>query len=85
MATKRGQALMELAMGMLALALVIAALVDFTVYITKSLKMQNSLRTGSSSQSDELKVTDIAVEYIFGRDSIPIRESVHMPLTTIAK
>lgn len=85
MGTKRGQALMELAVGMLALALVVAALTDFAIYISKSLKMQNSLRVGASSQSDEIELSDLAAEYIFGAKSVPIREKVVMPATTIAK
>jgi hypothetical protein len=49
MATKRrAQALIELAVGMFAFALVISALTGFAVWIAKSLKMQNSLRTGAS-------------------------------------
>lgn len=85
MGTRRGQALMELAIGMLALALVVAALTDFAVYISRSLKMQNSLRVGASSQRDEIEVSDLAAKYIFGASSIPIREKVEMPSTTIAK
>ena len=45
--SRRGQALMELAVGMFAFALVVTALCGFAVYIAKSLKMQNSLRTGA--------------------------------------
>ena len=48
---RNGQALMELAVGMFALALVVSALCAFATYVTRSLKMQNSLRTDSSTQS----------------------------------
>jgi len=41
MVTKRGQALMELAVGMLTLTLVVTALVAFSTYIAKSLAAQN--------------------------------------------
>ena len=42
MGTRRGQAFMELALGMLALALVLSALFGFTAYILSSLRMQRA-------------------------------------------
>jgi len=82
---RRAQAMIELAMGMFALALVVSALCGFAIYVVKSLEMQNSLRVGKSSQSDELEVAEFAGEYIFGRTKVPIKEQVKMPMTTIAR
>lgn len=83
MATKRGQALMELVAGLFALALVLSALCGFAVYIVKSLKMQNSLRVGASSQHDEVQVGEFAAKYVFGTDKLKLHEKVEMPQTTI--
>jgi len=81
---RRGQALMELAIGMFALALVVCALCGFAMYIAKSLKVQNHLRTGGP-KSDSLEVEDFAAEHIFGTRKIPIKEKLQFPETTILK
>lgn len=83
MATKSGQALMELTVGLFAIALVVSALCGFALYIAKSLRMQNSLRGGSSSQHDSVEVGSFAAKYIFGSETVNIHERVKMPLTTI--
>lgn len=89
MATKRGQALMELAVGMFAIALVVSALCVYALYIAKSLKAQNSLRGGSTavsnSKSDTVEVGDFASEHLFGTGKLQIKEKVVMPQTTILK
>ncbi len=82
---KRGQSLLELTVGLFALSLVVSALSGFAIYIVKSLEMQNTLRTGASSQSARLDVSEFAGEYVFGTTTLPIRESVEMPPTTILK
>ena len=81
----RGQAMIELAFGMFALALVVSALCAFAIYIARSLEMQNSLRVGSSSQHDTMEVSDLAAQYIFGKETIKIEEKVTMPMTSILK
>lgn len=83
MGTRRGQAMMEFTVGLFALALVVSALCGFAVYIAKSLKMQNSLRTGASSQHDSMEVGEFAATYLFGTETIQIHERVRMPPTTI--
>lgn len=79
MDTKRGQALVELALGMFALALVVSALVGFAVYIAKDLRMQNALRVGDSAPSETLEVSGLTAKYIFGTDKVKIKEKVEMP------
>ena len=85
MGTRRGQALMELTVGLFALALVASALCGFAVYIAKSLRMQNSLRVGASWQHDEVEVSDFAAKYVFGTDTLRISEEVKMPQTVILR
>lgn len=85
MGTKRGQALMELAIGLFALALVVSSLCAFAEYIVKSLKMQNSLRVGSSSQSDRVELSTFAAEKVFGVNALKIKEKVEMPPTVILR
>lgn len=82
---RRGQALMELTVGLFAIALVVSALCGFAAYIAKSLKMQNSLRVGASSQHESVEVSDFAAEYVFGTGNLSIREKVVMPQTAILK
>lgn len=85
MDTKRGQALMELVVGLFALALVVSALCGFAICIVKSLKMQNSLRVGATSQQDEVQVGEFAAKYVFGTKIIKLNEKVEMPQTTILR
>jgi len=82
---RRAQAMIELAFGMFALALVVSALCGFAIYIARSLEMQNSLRVKSPSQHDEMQVSEFAAEYIFGKTTIDIKEKVVLPPTTILK
>jgi hypothetical protein len=83
--TRRGQALMELAVGMFALALVVSALTGFAVYIAKSLRSQNSVRSSSKSSDATVEVEAFAAEWIFGREKLNVGEKAVMPPTTILK
>jgi len=88
MATKRsGQALMEMAIGMLGLALVVSALCGFTLYIDRSLTLQNFLREDGSTntKSDSVEVGEFAEKYITGESDMNIRERVVMPQRIILK
>jgi len=82
---RRGQALIEMALGMFALTLVVSALCAFAIYIAKSLKMQNTLRVGDASQHDTVEVSDFAARYTFGTRTVTIREKVDMPNTRILR
>ncbi len=92
---RRGQAFMELAVGMFALALVLAATFAFIEYILSSLEIQRSLRAQagraalttsggdqtyvSAVDSDTVTVEPFAAEYIFGSTEVPVKEAVHLP------
>lgn len=80
---RRGQALMELAVGMFALALVVSALAGFAVYIAKSLRSQNTVRSSVKSTDTTVSVDHFAAKWIFGRESFDVREKARMPTTTI--
>ena len=85
---RRGQALIELAVGLFTLALVASALCGFAVYIARSLEAQNELRTtagGTNSRSDSVDVGDFSSRYVFGTDVLNIRERIEMPERTILK
>lgn len=85
---RRGQALMELAVGMFALALVVSALCGFALYIAKSLRAQNELRERdgrSNEKSDSVEVGDFASRHVFGTETLRIREKIVMPERTILK
>ena len=82
---RRGQALMELAVGMFALALVVSALAGFAVYIAKSLRSQNTVRSSSESSDTTVQFDSFAAKWIFGGESVGVREKVAMPMTEILK
>lgn len=85
---RRGQALMELAVGMFALALVVSALCVFALYVAKSLRAQNELRKGNggtSSRSDTVEVGDFAAANFTGTPVLKIEEKVVLPERTILR
>ena len=85
---RRGQAMIEMAVGMFALALVVSALCGFAIYIARSLRAQNELREengGANSKSDSVEVGDFAGTYIFGKDVLDISEKVELPERTVLR
>lgn len=84
MAIRRAQAMIELAMGLFALALVVSALCAFAAYIVKSLEVQNALRVGGSSHA-EVEVDAFAAANVFGRSTVSIDEKLRMPSKEILK
>lgn len=98
---RKAQALMELAIGMLAFALVISALIAFSDYIVKGLKLHQEARShagvsavNSASESisyssyqkaENVDVDPIAAEYIFGSKKVNIKEQVYIPKAGILK
>ena len=85
MRTRRGQALMELAVGMFAIALVAGCLCVFAVFIAKSLKVQNSLRSSSPKPSGEKVEFGDFLQGVLGRHWLVVDEHVVLPATTISK
>lgn len=97
----RGQALVELAIGMVVVALVLSALFAFTRYILASLEIQRTLRAdagrsalgthgvdetySSSVQRDTITVSPMAADYIFGSRQVEIKEEVHIPVMGIGQ
>ena len=84
-AGRRGQALMELAAGMLALAIVVSAICTFSIYIVRSLEVQNSLRSSSPKPNKPVKVEDFAVRHFTGKDTIKMDEHAVMPSQEVVK
>lgn len=98
---KKGQALSELAVGMLAFALVASAVIGFALYIGKALEMQRTLRAeagrgalhsiggpgsySSASDSKRMRVEPLAGEYIFGSTEVDIKENVYIPKMGVLK
>ncbi|MBR3221299.1 MAG: hypothetical protein IKF72_03630 [Kiritimatiellae bacterium] len=82
---RRGQALMELAVGMFALALVVSALCVFATYIVRSLEVQNSLRSSAPQMNKPVKVDDFAVNHFTGRDTLKMDEKAVMPPLEVTK
>ena len=85
MRTRRGQALMELAVGMFAIALVVGCLCVFAVFIAKSLRVQNSLRSSAPQPSGEKVEFGEFLHGIVGRHWLVVDERVALPSTAIAK
>ena len=75
MRTRRGQALMELAVGMFTLALLLSAIFVFVRYIARSLEIENHLRSpGQATYADKIKLDDFAANSVFGSKSLHIME-----------
>lgn len=85
MRTEKGQALMELAVGMFALALVVSALCGFAIYIVKSLRVQNSLRSSAPQPAGEKVELSGILEQVTARKYLIIEEKVVMPPTWVQK
>ena len=79
MDTRRGQALVELAIGMFAVALVIGAISLFTVFIARSLREQNAARGPSPEPAEPVEVDAFSESYFAGRKTLESRERVQMP------
>ena len=75
MRTRRGQALMELAVGMFTLALLLSAIFVFVRYIARSLEIENHLRSsGQATYADKIKLDDFAANRVFGSEVLHIME-----------
>ena len=82
---RKGQAMMELAVGMLALAILVSALCAFAVYIARSLEVQNSLRGPEPKMNKPVKLDDFAVRHFAGKDQIKMEEKAVMPPLEVRK
>lgn len=93
---RRGQALIELALGMFALALVFSALFAFATYIVQSLNAQRTVRaaagksalsssTSGATRTETAEATfdAVAADYIFGSNRLKIKETVYIPPLTL--
>ncbi len=96
MATRKGQALIELAIGLLAAALVLAGLFGFGRYIIASMDGARTMRAdagvralnamggdgsyASASHVESVAIPELAGERIFGDGRAEIKEEVHIPL-----
>ena len=76
---------MELAVGMFAIALVAGCLCVFAVFIAKSLRVQNSLRSSAPQPSGEKVEFGEFLHGVLGRHWLVVQESVALPPTTIDK
>lgn len=96
---RRGQALVELAVGMLVVSLVLAALFAFVHYITLAGGEQRTLRGkagkgalngfggeeaySSAYQHETITVSPMAADVIFGSQQVDVHEEVHIPVMTV--
>ena len=75
MRTRRGQALIELAIGMFTVALILGALFYFVRYIARSLEIENHIRKpGQGTYADSIQLDDFAANKIFGMKNLHIME-----------
>ena len=75
MRIRRGQALMELAVGMFTLALLLSVVFAFTHYIARSLEIQNHLRSsGQATYAAKIELDDFAAKKVFGSRNLHIME-----------
>ena len=76
---------MELAVGMFALALVVSSLCGFSLYIVKSLRVQNSLRSSAPQPSGEKVELGGILEQVSAHKYLVVEEKVVMPPTWVQK
>ena len=75
MRTRRGQALMELAVGLFTVALLVSASFFFVKYMARSLEIQNHIRKpGQGTYADSIKLDDFAANEVFGLKNLHIME-----------
>ena len=94
-ASRRGQALVEAALGMFALALVLTALFGFASCMVLSLDMRRSLRAHAgraalasagmpgdlvtAKGSVTVRVESFSAEHVFGKTEVRLQEDVALP------
>ena len=83
MATRRAQAMVELAVGMFAVVLVISAVTLFTVYIVRSLRVQNTARGASPEPAEPVEVDGFAEKFFTGTKTLSTKERVAIPSNAI--
>ena len=72
---RRGQALMELVVGMFTIALLLSASFFFVKYIVRSLEIENHLRSsGQATYADSIRLDDFAANEVFGLKNLHIME-----------
>jgi len=74
MRTRLGQALIELTLGLFAIALLVSAFVYFAQYMTRSLKIQNHLRSRAPIYADSIRLDAFAADEVFGMKNLHINE-----------
>jgi hypothetical protein len=85
MATRRGQAFVELMLGMFAITLVTSALCVFAVYIARSLRVQNTARSSSPEYAEPVEAGEFAERFFTGTKTLTISERAVMPSTEILR
>lgn len=85
MRTRRGQALLELAVGMFALALVVSAVTVFATFEAKSLKVQNMLRSSTPLMTGEKFDLGTVLESVAGFHWLRIEERLVTPPLEIVR
>lgn len=79
--------MIELALGLFALALVVSALCAFAVFMAKSLRVQNELRRNgrSNSRTEQVEVGSFEAANFTGTSVLKIKERVVLPERTIVR
>ena len=81
MRIRSGQALIELGIGLLTLAILVTVLSGFAVYIVRSLKAQNTVRAGAAEGNGS-----VDVQIFYGQNTVEtlkVKERVQMPELTV--
>ena len=66
---------MELAVGMLTIAILLSASFFLVKYMARSLQIQNHLRTpGQATYADSIRLDDFAANEVFGMKNLHIME-----------
>jgi len=72
--TRRGQAVIELCLGLVAILTIVSALYYFARHMTKSLEVQNHLRQNGATYSARIKIEEDFAKEVFGRQNLDVNE-----------
>jgi len=74
MRTERGQAVIELAIGLVAIMILTSAFFYLSRYMAKSLRIQNQIRSPTPVYATSIELDDFASEEVFGMKNLHINE-----------
>ena len=74
MRIRRGQAVIELTLGLVAIAILVSAFVYVVRFMTSSLRIQNHLRSSAPVYAESIHLDRFAAQEVFGQKRLHVYE-----------